>query len=200
VGNLPVPLDRFFGRRSETARLIRLLRPPTTEPADDEDLLDDHTRSRLVTLTGPGGSGKTRLALEVARRLRQRWQNAVWFVPLQGLTPPTSPSASEAALRPPILGEVRDAMGLPRVPGTDPLEQVIAAVTWQPTLLILDNFEHLVEGGAALVQMLLQRSASLTVLVASRRLLNLPGEQGVAVLPLPIPNSHGEPSRHFDDY
>jgi predicted ATPase len=89
--------------------------------------------------------------------------------------------------RPPILEEVRDALGLPRTPGADPLEQVVLALSEQPALLILDNFEHLVEGGAPLVQVLLQRVATLTILVASRRRLNLAGEQEFPVLPLPVP-------------
>src|SRR5438128_2201258 len=192
VGNLPLPLDRFFGRCTEMARLIRLLRPPMADETRDEELFDESLPPRLVTLTGPGGSGKTRLALEVARRLRQRWQGAVWFVPLQGLAPLTSLSEGGVGMRPPLLEEVRDALRLPRSPGADPLEQVAAALAEQPALLILDNFEHLVEGGAPLVQALLQRVATLTILVASRRRLNLPGEQEVAVPPLPTPVVGGE--------
>ena len=159
------------------ARLIRLLRPPAAPATEVEDLLDSDAPPRLVTLTGPGGSGKTRLALEVARRLRLRWQGGIWFVPLQGLTPPTVTGEAATAVCPPIFEEVRDALGLPTVPGADLLDQIIAAVAQRPTLLILDNFEHLVEGGAPLVQALLQRAETLTILVASRRRLNLPGEQ-----------------------
>jgi non-specific serine/threonine protein kinase len=165
--------------------LIALLRPRTAGAAGDEEPLEPSAPPRLVTLTGPGGSGKTRLALEVARRLQPCFPAPICFVPLQGLTPSTS--TDSGARRPPILEEVRDALRLPRTPGADPLEQVVTTLGRQPALLILDNFEHLVEGGAPLVQALLQRVPTLTILVASRQRLNLPGEQEVPVLPLPVP-------------
>ncbi len=95
-------------------------------------------------------------------------------------------------MRPPLLEEIRDGMRLPRLPSTDPLEQVAAALAEQPALLILDNFEHLVRGGAPLVEALLQRVPTLTILVASRCRLNLPGEQVVAFPPLPTPMISGE--------
>jgi predicted ATPase len=187
VGHLPLPLDRFFGRRSELVRLIALLRPLTAGAAADAERLEEDVPPRLITLTGPGGSGKTRLALEVARRLQPRSRAPIWFVPLQGLTPSTSPNSDGVPTRLPILEEVRDALHLPRTPGADPLEQLVATLREQPALVILDNFEHLVEGGAPLVHLLLQRIPTLTILVASRRRLNLPGEQELAVLPLPVP-------------
>ena len=87
------------------ARLIRLLRPPMADETRDEELFDESLPPRLVTLTGPGGSGKTRLALEVARRLRQRWQGAIWFVPLQDLTDPQLiPAGALDSLRVPRAG------------------------------------------------------------------------------------------------
>jgi predicted ATPase/DNA-binding SARP family transcriptional activator/Flp pilus assembly protein TadD len=184
---LPLPLDRFFGRRPELARLIALLRPLTTGSGGEEEAFEENAPPRLITLSGPGGSGKTRLALEVARRLQPRSRVPIWFVPLQGLTPAVAPPTGGTPPRPPILEEVRDAMRLPRTPEADPLEQVVSALRDQLALLILDNFEHLVEGGAPLLQMLLQRAPTLTLLVASRRRLHLPGEQELPVMPLPVP-------------
>src|SRR5206468_3399699 len=72
-GSLPLPLTRFFGREEEIARLLELLEDPSSGAP------------RLVTLTGPGGSGKTRLGLEVAARQWEPFGGAVWFVPLQDL-------------------------------------------------------------------------------------------------------------------
>ncbi len=165
IGNLPLTFTRFFGRESEMASLLEMLGGGDT---------------RLLTLTGPGGSGKTRLAIEVAARLRkdgfQDGPATIWFAPLQGLT--------DASLIP---DKLVDALRLPRSTEVVPLEQVIAALSQQPSLLLLDNFEHLVEGGAPLIRALLERVEGLTVLVTSRRCLNLEGEREFPVGPLPVP-------------
>lgn len=162
---LPAWLTRFFGREAEVAHLRAML---VAE------------QRRLVTLTGSGGSGKTRLAVEVARGLVEAFQGAVWFVSLADL--------SDARL----IGEsVRDALRLPRSPSVEPLEQVAAALGRQPALLLLDNFEHLLAQGVALVRDLLERVETLTVLVTSRQRLDLAGERELAVLPLPIPRIAG---------
>jgi len=192
--NLPLHLTRFFGREAELAQL--------GAPMD----------SRLVTLTGPGGSGKTRLALEVARALcggraraeqggagahrgdpGLRLAGAVCFAALADLTDPR------------LLPErIRDALGLARVAEDEPLEQVVAflfsrATETQPFLLLLDNFEQLLAAppdpgapatsdGAAVVWRLLERVDRLRVLVTSRQRLGLPGEREFPVAPLPVPN------------
>jgi predicted ATPase/DNA-binding SARP family transcriptional activator/class 3 adenylate cyclase len=163
MGSLPLPLTRFFGRTEELARLEELL---LAEGA------------RLVTLTGPGGSGKTRLAQELSARLRERLRDAVWFVSLVDLSDPGL-----------IPDKVREAMRLLRSPQVEPLEQVAAflAQARQPVLLVLDNLEHLLEGGTAVVQTLLGRVGTLTLLATSRQQLDLPGERLFPVLPLPVP-------------
>jgi DNA-binding SARP family transcriptional activator len=161
LGNLPCGLTRFFGRKPEIARLRALLQTKGT---------------RLVTLTGPGGSGKTRLALETVDRLRKVWPGGIWFVPLQDLADPQLiPTTVLAALRVPRSGPV------------EPLEQLVTVLSGQPRLLVLDNFEHLVCGGASFVRTLLERVAPLTVLVTSRQRLGLPGERQIVVPPLPVP-------------
>ncbi len=179
TGSLPLPFTRFFGREGEMAQLREVL------------LSDD---IRLVTLTGAGGSGKTRLAVEVARRLQEEFKGSVWFVPLADLADPRL-----------IVGAMLDALRLPRSPLVEPLEQIVTALSQQPALLVLDNLEHLlrVEGSgfrveteqpstlnpepSTLVRTLLERVPTLTLLVTSRQRLDLGGEQEFSVLPLPLP-------------
>lgn len=160
--NLPLPLTRFFGRVPEMAQLEALVLAPQT---------------RLVTLTGPGGSGKTRLALEGARQLAPLLQGAVWFVPLAELSDP---------LR--IADAIRDALQLSRQADAHPVDQVAPTLSQQPSLLVLDNFEQLADEGAFVVQELLTRVPTLTCLVTSRRSLNLSGEHEFPVAPLPTPS------------
>jgi predicted ATPase/DNA-binding SARP family transcriptional activator len=163
---LPLPSTRFFGRAAEIAQLCRLL---------DRNQHSDHP-PRLVTLTGPGGSGKTRLAVEVARQLSLAFRGAVWFVSLSDLADPAG-----------IPAAVAEGMRLPRSADLDPLQQAAAVLSRQPSLLLLDNLEHLLEGGRELVQQLLQRAPTLTCLVTSRQRLALEGEREVPVGPLPVP-------------
>src|SRR5207244_7910626 len=120
--NLPLQFTRFFGREAQIAQLMEMLSPVTPSP------------SRLVTLTGPGGTGKTRLALEVANRLLEPFAGAVWFVPLVDL--------SDARL---IAGAIVDALRVPRRATDDPLDQAVDALNRQPSLLVLDNLEQFVE-------------------------------------------------------
>src|SRR5205085_9509578 len=152
---------RFFGREEEIARLTELLTSAVT---------------RLVTLTGPGGSGKTRLAVAVAGRLQEQLDNAVAVVPLADL--------NDGAQLPDAMA---DALDLARTPERSPLEQVIAHLRGRPWLLVLDNFEHLVESGALLARTLLERVPTLTLLVTSRQRLGVSGEQELVLLPLPTP-------------
>jgi len=166
-GNLPPQFTRFFGREEELARLRQLL------------LAED---TRLVTLTGSGGSGKTRLAIQAARELSEAFRGAVWFVPLQELT--------DAKL---IAGAVVDALSLKRSPGVEPLDQACEALSRQPSLLVLDNFEHVVDDGAPIVQSVLERTTTLKCLVTSRQRLNVSAERELAVDPLPTPAGEQAP-------
>ncbi len=167
---LPPSLNRFFGRAAEMQALLQLLQPlPPCTPASPDAV-------RVVTLTGPGGTGKTRLALEAARRLEDGFGAARWFVPLADL--------ADARLIP---GAVLDAMGVVRSPDSEPVDQVAALLDGRPALLVLDNFEQLAPAGTAVVLRLLQRVPELTCLVTSRRRLALPGERQVPLAPLPVP-------------
>jgi predicted ATPase/DNA-binding SARP family transcriptional activator len=196
VGNLPLQFNRFFGREREIARLSDLLGGLRHGGAEDTSRRDTEWSCgtlpsacspcvsgepppgapRLVTLTGPGGSGKTRLALEVAQQIWQPFQGSVWFVPLSDLTDPRL-----------IPDKALDALRLPRSPRAEPLEQVATFLSRQPSLLLLDNFEHLLPDGAAIVETLMERVATLTVLVTSRQRLHVPGEGEFPVPPLPAP-------------
>lgn len=155
---LPVYLTRFFGRETERARL-------------DAWLAEDETR--LITLTGPGGNGKTRLSVEAARGARR----PAWFVALADLW--DGARLAEA---------IRDALELPRLAG-DPLAQVSAFFAgYERPLLVLDNLEQIATRAATTVASLLERSPGLTVLAASRKRLELPGERELALVPLAAPD------------
>ena len=161
------PLTRFFGRDTEVAALRSLL------TADDV---------RLVTLTGTGGMGKTRLALEAASALAAEFSGAVWFVPLADV--------SDAALIPSV---ILDALQLSPSTAVPPLKQVSEALSRHPTLLVLDNLEHLVKAAAPLTRDLLELTPTIKILATSRQCLALDGEQEVPLLPLPPPtweNAH----------
>lgn len=167
---LPISFDRFFGREEETARLCALL-APNSFPRP------------LITLTGPGGNGKTRLAIEVGRTLAETYLNAVWFVSLADVTDP-------ADISPAIL----KALALPRSPVLSPEEQIVGYMQSLPAaLLILDNFEQLIEGGEEVVLALRERIATLAFLVTSRRPLTVGGEQEFPVSPLPFPTEAESP-------
>jgi predicted ATPase/DNA-binding SARP family transcriptional activator len=181
--NLPLQLTRFFGREAEMAWL-------------QETLLSSDTR--LVTLTGAGGSGKTRLACEVAGRLVEPLRGAVYFAALADISDPRL-----------IVDRVLAALRLPRSPDVEPMEQVVETLSRQPSLLVLDNMEHLLENGKwkmengeqqgqtsssilhspfSILCTLLERVPTLTLLVTSRQRLNLSGEREFLVPPLPVPS------------
>src|SRR5262249_46169909 len=149
ASRLPAPTTSFVGRELELRELV--------------DVLADR---RLVTLTGAGGSGKTRLALEVAGRLAERHRDGVRLVELAGLG--TDPLVPEA-----VLG----ALGM-REPtaGRSATEALCASLADRDVLLVLDNCEHIVGGVATLVSELLPACAQLRVLATSREPLRVPGE------------------------
>jgi predicted ATPase/DNA-binding SARP family transcriptional activator len=160
TSNVPSTWTLFFGRDQELAEVTELLR----------------SGERLVTLSGMGGTGKTRLIIEVARRVAPEWPGRVHFVPLAAL--------SSAEL---FFSNLRDALGLEAAPDLPPLEQLVRFLRGQKVLLLLDNFEQLVEGAALSLQTLREKLPEVTFLVTSRVLLNLPGEREYAVAPLPTP-------------
>ncbi len=159
----PAPLTQFFGRESEIAGLHTLL-------ASD---------ARLITLTGIGGSGKTRLALETVRYLPARaqcWPGGIQWISLADI--------SDASL---LTGTLINALQLRAAPDLAPFDELVSFLNQQPTLLVLDSFEHLVETGAPFVKQLLERVSHLRCLVTSRRTLGLEGEREFVVSPLGVP-------------
>jgi predicted ATPase/DNA-binding SARP family transcriptional activator len=153
---------------------------PVTQPADAfvgrEELLA-HLRERsadhrLVTLTGPGGSGKTRLAVQLAID----HDGPAWFVDLAAVTDPVGVPAA-----------VRAAVGGSHRPGLSELEAAAIAMTDPGTLVVLDNCEHLVEAAGDAATWLLANTADLRLLATSRAPLEVPGEQRIPVPPLDLP-------------
>jgi predicted ATPase/DNA-binding SARP family transcriptional activator len=188
-GNLPLEFTRFFGREAEIAQLCTLLSGNQHGDMETRRRTGELKEGRLVTLTGPGGCGKTRLALAVAAHLRSgaggeervRCPSRVsargcWFVSLQEIM--------DARL---ILDRVMRALQLPRSPHLEPLEQLVSFFSRTPALLLLDNFEQLVAEGSAVVRTLIERVPTLTLLVTSRQPLGLEGEREFPVGPLPVP-------------
>lgn len=168
--SLPVPLTSFIGRERESARICALLR-------------DDATR--LVTLSGPGGVGKTRLALRVAATLQDSFADGVVFVPLAPIADPDLVCPTIAQ----VLG-IRDQGDQP------PVELLITALRDIDGLLVLDNLEQVITAAPALAK-LLAGCPGLKVLVTSRILLRVSGEQDVPVRPLELPDPASHP-QHFE--
>jgi predicted ATPase/DNA-binding SARP family transcriptional activator len=169
--NLKAQLTSFVGRDDEVARIGKLLEA-----------------NRLLTLVGPGGAGKTRLAGEAAAAVRDTAPDGVWLVELASVTEPRD--IAQAVLG--VLG-VRDATLIDqrgRATTRDALSRLIDALADKRTVLIVDNCEHLIEAAAALVDTLLARSADLRVIATSREPLGIVGETLFAVPPLGLPAPH----------
>ncbi|MFD7550516.1 BTAD domain-containing putative transcriptional regulator [Streptomyces sp. NPDC059816] len=163
VTNLPAPVSELIGRDTAVAELTEAL-----------------AAHRLLTLTGSGGVGKTRLALEVAGRQVPDRPDGVWLIELAALDRGTV-SLAEAVL---VALDVREGPGHPR-------DQLVAALAGRAPLLVFDNCEHVVEPTAALVADLLRSVPGLRVLATSREPLGLPGEVLWQVPPLSLPDGAG---------
>lgn len=158
-GSLPSTLSRFFGRESELAELLSALRQP---------------HSSVMTITGPGGSGKSRIAIELGRTWMRDQGTPAWFVPLASLssTPEISRRAAEVVLN-------------TAVPPGDATERLVLELRRLPGLLILDNLEHLPETAAGLVAQLRTRVPDLRCVLTSRHCLGFDGEVEYPLSPLP---------------
>src|SRR6478736_5038683 len=150
--NLPAPRTSFVGRASELEAIDRLL---------------DDPECRLLTLVGPGGAGKTRLALEAAARRVDRYSHGVHFVPLVSVA---SPDFLAPALAESIQFAVDGAHS-----GFSAQDQLLDYLSERSTLLVLDNFEHLIEGSGFLNEVI-ERAANVELLITSRERLNVQSE------------------------
>lgn len=156
--NLPVQLSSFVGRVEETRTLVRLL-----------------ASERLVTITGAGGSGKTRLAQQVAAEILPTLDAGAWWVELADLTDPVQ-----------LPGAIARACAVKAETGPGAVDALVERLVG-PRLLVLDNCEHLVDGVASLVDDLLRRCPALRVLATSREPLAVDGEVAWRIPPLAVP-------------
>jgi len=178
------------------------LRAPLTSLVGRDDLvahLEALTgRARLVTLTGPGGVGKTRLAAEVASRAAASGRGGVWLVDLAPLSEPADvPYAALAAIgaRDGLLARSgsNDPRSLARAtPVPDPSRHLVTSLHERSGLIVLDNCEHLIEAVARLADALLSGCPGVTILAASREALAITGETVCPVPPLPVPPDSGD--------
>src|SRR5580658_1828168 len=161
TAQLPVRLTPLVGRESELNDIVQAL-----------------TRARLLTLTGPGGAGKTRLALAAARSARESFPAGVCWVELAQI--------EDAG----IVGQaLASRLGVPDTPGQDPAEAVAEYVADHQVLVVLDNCEHLAGATASLTENLLAACPALTVLATSREALGVEGELNWQVPPLSLPRA-----------
>jgi predicted ATPase/DNA-binding XRE family transcriptional regulator len=157
--NLPAELTSFIGREANIAEIASLLR--------------EH---RLVTLTGPGGVGKTRASLQVAANLIDAFSDGVWFV---GLAPLTNGEY--------IPSTVAQALEITLASKGDPAENLVPVLKEKCTLLVFDNCEHLVDPAARVISALLRGCPTVKVLASSRQALGITGEVTYRMPSLPIP-------------
>ena len=169
--NIPAQLTSFIGRKAEIEEIKGLL-----------------TTSRLVTLTGAGGCGKTRLSLQVAADLVGEYTNGVWLVELAPLSDPTL-----------IAQEVASTLDVQEQAGRSYIDVLSNYLRSKEILLVLDNCEHLIEACADLSLILLQACPNLRILATSREALGITGETIWEVPPLSVPDSSLLPSLQTSD-
>src|SRR5262252_8394897 len=164
-GNLPAEATSFVGRRRELGEVRKKL-----------------TEARLVSLVGPGGVGKTRLAIRAATELARGFRGGGWLVELAEVLDPALVSHAVLA-----------ALDLRDQAATEPVALLLTYLRDKELLLLMDNCEHLLEAAAGLVTRLMRAAPGLRVIATSREPLSVPGEHLVPVPPLELPAPDGEP-------
>jgi predicted ATPase/DNA-binding SARP family transcriptional activator len=173
VGNLAVPLTRFIGRHELLPEVRRAVR--------------EH---RLVTLIGPGGTGKTRLAIEVGLASAGEFRNGCWLVDL-------TPVSHSDEVAPAVSALLETRAGGGRRPAADETERAIASLGAEHLLLILDNCEHVLDGVCRFVEAALAASPRLHLLATSRQPLGVYGETRRVVSPLAVPDEGPDDPREI---
>lgn len=172
-GNLPVDVTSFVGRRREITLAKRLL-----------------AESRVVTLTGPGGIGKSRLALRVAGNMRRTFRDKSWRAELGELTDPSL-----------LADTVCEQLHLGNTSSGNDVDTLIEHLKPREMLLVLDNCEHLVQECALLVDALIRACPGVRVLATSRQSLGVEGESTMVVPPLQVPDpEHLPPAEAYEQY
>ena len=161
-----MPADSLIGRERMLAELV--------------ELVGSH---RLVTLTGVGGVGKTRMSIEVGAALAGEQPDGVWMVELAPLTDPTA-----------VLDTIATTLGVTPQPGAPVLHALVEALSGWRAVIVLDNCEHVVGAVAAAVTALISGTPTLRVLATSREALEVPGEQRRLVLPLALDGGVSSPA------
>jgi predicted ATPase/class 3 adenylate cyclase/DNA-binding CsgD family transcriptional regulator len=156
--HLPVQLTSFVGRSADIAQVRDLV-----------------TENRLVTLTGAGGVGKTRLAIQIAAQIANEFPDGVWYVDLAPITDPELVPITTAR-----------ALGLPDQPGRSTMDMLSRFVADRKMLVVLDNCEHLLDASSSLVVALLGSAPGLTLLTTSREPIGVAGELSWRVPSLPL--------------
>jgi predicted ATPase/class 3 adenylate cyclase len=157
--NLPQQVTSFLGRERELADVRALLR-----------------RTRLLTLLGMGGLGKTRLSLRAAEEIMYDYPDGVWFIDLAPIRDPAL-----------VVSEAARVLDVQEEPGRPLIQTLCTHLKALRTLLILDNCEHLVKASADLASAILRAAPHVRILASSRETLRVPGEQAYPILPLPVP-------------
>jgi non-specific serine/threonine protein kinase len=170
--NLPVQLSSFIGREKEQREVM--------------DLVGRH---RLVTLTGPGGIGKSRLSLQVGDKLLNDYSSGVWFIALDSLSDPALVPQAVASIF-----DIRESTDRPL------LEKLIEFLRRKTSLLILDNCEHLLDACADLIQILLKNCPNLKLLATSREALGIAGEATYILPSLSIPEQEENSIETWTEY
>jgi predicted ATPase/DNA-binding NarL/FixJ family response regulator len=171
VRRLPASLTPLIGREAECNRLASLIRTGS---------------ARVITLTGPGGVGKTRLATHLTETLAGQFDDGVAFVDLSPLAEPSL-----------VLPTIAQTLAGSEAANNADVDRLITLIGAQRLLLVLDNFEHLIDAGASL-GVLVTQCPNLVVIVTSRMVLRISGEQEFAVSPLPLPPRGGSVQAMLD--
>ena len=165
-GNLPMPTTGLIGREQLLGDIVELVR-----------------ENRLVTLTGVGGVGKTRLSIEVGATITDEYPDGVWMVELAPLTDPNA-----------VPDAIASTLGITPTAGVPVVQTLAEALSSRRALIVIDNCEHVVDAVSETVRQLVARSTTLRVLATSREAIDVPGEQRRLVLPLTLEGGAASPA------